>query len=324
MQKRLLVTGGSGFIGTNFIDAALKSPEYLLCSIDTADPKLERHRPFFRRCDLLDLAAAKRVIEEFRPTDIVHFAGRTDMSGASVAAYAANHIGTEKLIEATRAVDSVQRVVFTSSQFVVGPGPLPKNDEDFRPHTIYGESKVLSERAVRASRLPYTWTIIRPTNIWGKWHPRYPDEFWRILKQGRYFHPGGRPVKRSYGYAGTVAEQVLRILHGDSAVMDGKVFYSGDAPIDLIAWTNAFSLAITGKPVRVVPHAAVLALAKIGDLVIKCGGNFPIFSSRYRSMTQDYVTPMDHTFQYLGTPTISMAEGVRETVAWLRTSAAPL
>jgi nucleoside-diphosphate-sugar epimerase len=203
----------------------------------------------------------------------------------------------------------------------MGPGRLPEHDEDFGPHTIYGESKVLTEKVVRQANLSCSWTMIRPTNIWGRWHPRYPSEFWRVLKQGRYLHPGGPRVTRCYGYVGTVVDQVLTILDRDDGSLNRKTFYVGDPPIDLYDWTNEFSLQLTGKPVRVVPRPLLKALALLGDLVVKLGGKFPIFSSRLRSMTENYVTPMDPTFAALGHPRFSLEQGVRETVAWLRTEA---
>jgi len=51
---------------------------------------------------------------------------------------------------------------------------------------------------------------------------------------------------------------------------------------------------------------------------VACGGRFPIFSSRFRSMTEDYLTPMTPTFDALGPSSVSMEQGVRETVQWLR------
>jgi nucleoside-diphosphate-sugar epimerase len=201
---------------------------------------------------------------------------------------------------------------------VVGPGILPEDDFDFRPHTIYGQSKVLSEKAIRAAELQCTWTIIRPTNIWGKWHPRYPFEFWRVVKDGRYVHPGGERVVRCYGYVGNVVHQIQTILAARPATVHHRVFYVGDPPIDLFEWANAFSLELTGSEVRVVPRLILMALAKVGDAVNAIGGKFPIFSSRYRSMTESYITPMQPTFEALGQPPISLSEGVRETGKWLR------
>ncbi len=316
-QRRLIVTGGSGFIGSNFVDEVVRKSHADVLNLDVVPPKDGVNGELYRHVDLLDAAALKGAFAEFQPTHVVHFAGRTDMFGTVVEDYAANHRGTENVLAAAKEAPSLQHIVFTSSQFVVGPGKLPENDEDFRPHTIYGQSKVLSEKAVREADPPYTWTIVRPTNIWGPRHPRYPSEFWRVLKQGRYVHPGGRRVTRCYGYVGNVIAQILAILDGGDKFR-GKVFYVGDAPVDLQAWTDAFSRELVGKPVRVVPSVVLRSLAKVGDLVIKGGGKFPIFSTRFQSMTEDYVTPMEPTFAALGPSPVSMQGGVRETVAWLR------
>lgn len=316
--RRVLVTGGSGFIGTNMIGALVDQGAAEIMNVDIAAPKREEHLAFWKQCDILDSAAISRTVADFHPTEVIHLAARTDMFGHTVDDYAANHVGTANVVAAVRQTPSVERAIFTSSQYVVGPGELPANEFDFRPHTIYGESKVRAEKAVRACELDSMWTIMRPTNIWGRWHPRYPTEFWRVVKDGKYVHPGRGKVIRCYGYVGNVVDQVQTILQADSAHVHGKVFYVGDSPIDLLEWTNAFSLELTGEEVRVVPRGVVAALGKVGDMVIALGGRFPIFSSRFRSMTESYVTPMEDTFAVLGKPRISLKQGVRETGEWLR------
>ena len=318
--RRLLVTGGSGFIGTNFILEASRRNGSEILNIDIAPPKSAISPAVARyvQCDVLDREAVARCFAEFQPTHVVHFAARTDSFGTKVDDYAVNHIGTQHIAAEIKRTRSVVNAVFTSSQYVVGPGPLPAHAQDFRPHTIYGQSKVLSEEAVREAKLGCAWAIIRPTNIWGRWHPRYPSEFWRILKQGRYVHPGGQRVTRCYGYVGNVVDQVQTLLRPETGIRTGSVFYLGDPPIDLFDWTNAFSIELTGRPVRVVPRSALKALAKVGDVIVRSGGKFPIFSSRFRSMTEDYVTPMDPTFEALGPAPISLNQGVRETANWLR------
>ncbi len=317
-MTRILVTGGSGFIGTNFIESLLGRGETNLVSLDTGAPKISSHTPFWRACDLTNTGDVLQAFQEFNPEEVVHLGGRTDMFGGTLDDYAANHVGTANIVRTIQQVPGVKRVVFTSSQFVVSPGPLPTSDLEFRPHTIYGESKVESEKIVRAAELSCVWTIIRPTNVWGSWHPRYPTEFWRVLKQGRYVHPGGETVRRCYGYVGTVVEQIQKILISDPALVDRTVFYVGDPPIDLLDWTNAFSLELTGRPVRVAPRAALRSIALVGDVVNSLGGKFPLFSSRYRSMTENYVTPMEKTLDRLGMPTTSLQQGVKTTADWLR------
>ena len=43
---------------------------------------------------------------------------------------------------------------------------------------------------------------------------------------------------------------------------------------------------------------------------------FPITSGRYRSMTSDYITPMDRTIAALGVAPYTLEQGVDETIRW--------
>ena len=62
------------------------------------------------------------------------------------------------------------------------------------------------------------------------------------------------------------------------------------------------------------------ALALLGDIPTKLTGKpFLINSSRLRSMTTDYTTPMDKTFESLGENPYTLEEGIKETVEWLQT-----
>jgi nucleoside-diphosphate-sugar epimerase len=316
--RRILITGGSGFIGTNYIDELASIPDIRICNLDCMPPKKPSHNRYWTKCDILDASSVLQTVRAASPTEVVHLAARTDMAGETVEDYAANSAGTQNIVEAVRVNSSIQRVVFTSSQYVVGPGPMPRHELDFRPHTVYGQSKVVAEKIVREAGLPCCWTIIRPTNVWGSWHPRYATEFWRVLRRGRYVHPGKKPVIRSYGYVRTVIGQIEGILSAPANKVNGKVFYTGDPSLNLLDWVNAFSMELTSRPVRVVPRWIVRALALLGDIVKACGMSFPIFTSRYRSMTQNYDTPMEATFVVLGKPQISLTAGVRETVDWLR------
>ena len=131
-------------------------------------------------------------------------------------------------------------------------------------------------------------------------------------------HPGGAPVVRAYGYVGNVAEYTLKILAAPTDVVSGRTFYVGDPPADILQWASAFSAALTGRPPRVVPRPVLRGIALIGDLIRSTGRSFPLFSSRYRSMTQSYLINMDPTFAVLGPPKYSLEEGVNETVEWLK------
>jgi len=313
---RILVTGGSGFIGTNLIDELLeRGIEFI--NLDINPPRTAIHRPYWKECDILDFDITMSNFDDFQPTHVVHLAARTDTLSSNIDDYKVNTKGTNNLLLCVQATQNVQRVMITSSQFAFAPPGIPKNDEEFNPVGAYGMSKVLSERATRSAGLDCVWTITRPTNIWGPWHPRYPQEFWLVLKKGLYFHPSGKATIRSYGYVKNIIYQMLRILEAAPSVVNGKVYYLGDPPIPLLDWANGFSFAITGKPVKIIPRPLLKTISAVGSLLNKIGLRFPISLSRYRSMTEDYFSPVNITIEQFGIPPYSLQDGISETVNWL-------
>ena len=322
---KILITGGSGFIGTNAIDAFVAEGHTIL-NYSLHPPLKSGQSGYWKTGDILNPAATARVFQEFQPQGVLHLAARAecDESVSAEEGFRENIDGTKNVLDAIRATPSVERAIITSSQFVCGPGPLPKNDTDYFPETTYGESKVITEKLTREANLSCCWTIVRPTNIWGPWHLRYRREFWRVLQRGFYLHPGRQPVIRCYGYVKNVVYQMGEIFKAAREKVDRKTIYLGDPPADLHNWTNGFSRALAGHNVRVVPRPLMRALALMGDIPSFITGKpFLINSSRLRSMTTDYSTPMERTFDLLGPNPYSLDQGITETVEWLRTYHGP-
>ncbi len=316
---KLLMTGGSGFIGTNAIEVFTQEGLSVL-DYSVHPPLKPEHSRWWHAGDILDATSLRAVFDSFQPDWIIHLAARADCDENTTVeeGYRVNTEGTQNVLEAIQATASVKRVIITSSQFVCGPGPLPRNDKDYFPETVYGASKVITEELTRKAKLSCCWTIIRPTNVWGPWHMRYRREFWHILQRGLYLHPGREPVIRSYGYVKNVVYQIKRILELPVDQVSGKTFYLGDAPADLMKWVDGFSRALAGRGVRIVPRPLMRALALLGDIPTAITGRpFYLNSSRYRSMVTNYRTPMESTFQLLGENPYSLEDGIKDTVEWL-------
>ena len=164
-MKKFLVTGGSGFIGTNFVEALLADGLTVL-NLDVSTPLKSEHNSVWKQVDILNYTLLESEIIKFDPDVIIHFAAVTDLNGKTAEYYSANTRGTQNIINIAKKLNNLKRVIFTSSMYVCRPGYIPKDYEDFNPHTLYGESKVAGEKLVKSIRDPkFDWVIIRPNSI---------------------------------------------------------------------------------------------------------------------------------------------------------------
>jgi len=313
---KILITGGSGFIGTNLIDGLLNYGHEIL-NADIVSPKKLEHFSFWVDCDVLDSRKLGKYISSFKPEWVIHLAARTDSDGKTLEDYKVNIQGTANLLNIIKKKKNIKRLIVTSTQFVNYGRSLPTGDEDYLPHTIYGESKVILEQLTRNAQLDCIWTIIRPTRVWGYWQPDRL-EFYRMLYRGLYIHPGRKPVTRAFGYVENVVQQIIKILAAPKETVNGKVFYVGDEPINLLDWVEGFARRINNKRVIYVPRLFIKALAVLGDMLSNIGIPFPISSYRYNSLITDDDAPMKLTFDTFGYPPYTLDQAIDETVRLLK------
>jgi|ERR1700722_3829003 len=313
---KILVTGGSGFIGTHLL-AHLAKLGHEIINVDNTKPRDECKLSIWRNCSILEKTALRQVFRDFQPHAVVHLAAYASVEAKSLVDYRANTDGTANLLECCKETRTIERVVIASTQHVRRPGsPPPTSDVDYVPYMLYGESKVITEQLTRAADLECSWTIIRPTAVWGAGHPFLPDGLWKLMAQGKYFHPSHDPVIRSYGYVKNVAWQIEKLLQSEADMVNRKVFYVADGNIRQYDWVNSFAKQLTGRDVRTVPVSFISLLARIGDGMRAIGLRFPMYSSRYLNLITSNPVPIEPTLQLLGLPPYSLDQGVQETATW--------
>lgn len=176
---RVLVTGGSGFVGANLVTELLDRGHQVR-SFDRVDSPLPHHpRLKVLRGDITavdDVAAAVDGIDT-----VIHTAAIIDlMGGASVTeeyrqrSFAVNVTGTRHLVHAAQK-SGVQRFVYTASNSVVMGGRRIAGGDETLPYTerfndLYTETKVAAEKFVLSQNgvSGLLTCSIRPSGIWGR------------------------------------------------------------------------------------------------------------------------------------------------------------
>jgi len=321
--RRILVTGGSGFIGTNAIEA-LRRHGHTVINIDVAPPKDPTHASCWRQVDILDLPALRQELLSFQPEIVLHLAARASLDGrGGLAAFAANIDGVANMIQAIIAVGSVEHSFFTSTRLVNDLGYAPKHDRDYQASTMYGLSKARGEELVRdASHALGTWTILRPTGIWGPWFGVPYRDFFKTIERGLYLHPGRRTVRKAYGYVENTVYEIETLMAQPAADVHGQTYLLTDYPaVSVREWAELIREKLGARRIRSVPIPALRAAGAIGDVVERIGGHALLTSFRVNNMATDMVYDTSPLEAMVGRLPFSLEEGVDRTIAWLKAGA---
>jgi dihydroflavonol-4-reductase len=316
---RVLVTGGTGFLGSHLVERLLEEPGAEVYAL-VRDPSRPRWLENGGRVRMLTGDLANLPVLPEGLAAVYHVAGSTK-SLKSNAYYTVNRDGTANLLEALAARPGRPRFVHMSSLAAVGPsepGRPAREDDPPRPVSHYGESKLLAEQEVLRYKDRFPVVLLRLGAVYG---PRDEDflEYFRWIRRG--IRPVlGRRKSMSLVYIRDAVRATL--LVGRADIRSGEIFNIADPKP--CGWEDIGRIVarILGKrPVAVhlplwTTYLATAASEGIGRLL---GTETSLWSfNKVKQMKPDaWVADVTKAREALGFKTLfTLEQGLGETIAW--------
>lgn len=319
---RVVVTGGSGFIGTNMISLLIAN-NYHVINYDIAAPRCTEQYQFWTKIDILDREGLFLQLERDNPDYIIHLAARTDLDEKTdIEEYAVNIQGVRNIMDGAVRLNTLKRIIVASSMLVCKLGYSPKSFYDYAPTSLYGESKVLTEKIVK--EYTFDWTIVRPTSIWGPWFGEPYKNFFDLVIKGFYFNiPSKYASTKTYGFVENTCLQIYSLMISKVGNVKHNYFYLGDfTPINITDWAHRIRNLNSQRQLITLPRFVLKFAAHIGDFLHQKLGitKFPMNTFRYNNMTTDNVIndlgrTVDVTQAGVNT---NLDEEINKTLNWIK------
>jgi dTDP-glucose 4,6-dehydratase len=311
--KRILVTGGAGFISSNVVRHLLDTTPYEVVSLDALtyagnldnlEEVLSHERLSFVHGDIRDADLVRKVVAE---VDVIVNAAAESHVEKSIEEGASEFVttnveGTQILLDAMRATP-LERFILISSSEVYGTAESDPMDEGhpLNPRSPYAATKAGADRLAYSYFVTYDLPIVilRPFNNYGaRQHPE------KVLPQFITSALAGRPLT----------------IHGDGHASRDWLFVDDDA--EAIEATIAADLDLVAGEVINVATGVDISVNEIADLVLDALGkpaSLKVNVSERMGQVDRHIGSTEKAKRLLGWEArTSFADGLERTVAWYR------
>jgi len=195
-ETTLLITGGCGFIGSNFINLIMERYDKInlinfdamyYCANETNIDKKWRdsERYILVKGNLCSMDLVKHVLNTHKPTHIIHFAAQSHVQNSFSDALQYtndNIVGTHTLLEASRLYGKIQKFIHVSTDEVYGESMISVGEKHKTEHSIlcptnpYAATKAGAELIAQSYNHSFNMPIVitRGNNVYGP--NQYPEK----------------------------------------------------------------------------------------------------------------------------------------------------
>ncbi|MBD3408166.1 MAG: NAD-dependent epimerase/dehydratase family protein [Candidatus Lokiarchaeota archaeon] len=319
---KVLVTGGTGFIGRRLIEKLTEEEHKVHAFVrSTSNRSGLPETVIFKEGDLLNFESLENAIEGMDA--VIHLAAYFDFYPKNVdLLYKVNVEGTKNLMNACIG-SSVERFVYCSTTETIGPVRYPPANEDteLRPQFDYGESKVLAEKVVReiSSDTGLNHVILRPTGVMGEGDLYTAYELIKALNDGEIpVLPGDGKKHIMYSYVDDIVRGFTAALSSQSA-LNSTIILCPDEPMtynELIEFLTNY-LNVEPPKRRIPTSLAKIGIGLLSPIKNRGRNTFLWHTKTIQSMDEDRWYENNRAKRLLGwTPKFSMQDGLKRAIDW--------
>ena len=316
-KKKILVTGGAGFIGSNLTEALLKLNNEVICLDNFATGKKENITPFLTNPNYTLIEGDIRKLSDcqlaVKGVDyVLHQAALGSVPRSIKDPITSNEVNVSGFLNMlTASRDSgVQRFIYAASSSTYGDSEaLPKvEDEIGKPLSPYAITKYVNELYADVFSKTYDLETIGL----------------------RYFNVFGRKQDPNGAYAAVIPKFVSQFMAGESPVINGNGEFSRDFTyIDNVIQANLLSITTNNKEaINTVYNVAFGERNTLKDLVELLKKQLTEFDSKIKDIQVIYgpnrVGDIPHSLASIDkaknllayNPKFSLEKGLKEAVSW--------
>jgi len=341
--KRVLITGGDGFVATNMAQTLMRRGAVVTITVrhsrpvPTADLIGNDLRPDVEVCEMLDYPQVQRICNRHQIDTIFHLAASaivSDAANAPMSTFINNIEPTLNLLEAAR-VNDIPRIVIASTDKSYGdhadaddPEPLPYREQHaLRGMDVYSASKAAADLMAQtyAFQFKLPVLVIRSSNIYGPGDLNFsrliPRTSLRLMKG---FSPvinlGNADVLREYTYVEDVVDAYLYLAENMDRHYAQPMPQRGRATYGWSAYNVGSYDSRSNQPVE--GFDTIQSVTSVIDLLQKIIGTS--FEATTIPKPENFIEIPDqfldsakiHDFGF--EPKVGFQDGLERTVDWYR------